>query len=83
MIVSVILNLFYSIVNFFANRLPTTGIPTDVTSGVTNFFNFVYDYNSLLPVNTIFYILGLTVVFWAIILGWDFFKWLIHLGRGN
>lgn len=83
MIPDLFINLFYHFVTFFVNLLPVASLSTTVTTGITTFFNNVYQFNGIFPIDTAITIIGLTLGLFGIVFLWDMVKWIIHLIRGN
>ena len=63
--------------------LPSSSLSSDVSSTLNTFFNQVYAWNVVFPFDTAFTVLGWTVIFWGLVLTWDFAKYILHLIRGN
>lgn len=83
MITSLLITLLINSANFVFGLLPTSGLPVAITTGLSNFLQYVYQFNGIFPIDTAFTLLGYTAIFWGIILLFDFGKWFIHLIRGN
>jgi len=83
MIVDLLIAILTTIVNFFVNLLPTSSLPTDVTSGVSTFFASAWQYNSIFPVDTLFTLLGVSMTIMSIIFLWRGINYVISLVRGN
>lgn len=83
MITGLFLTIFLGFLNFVFGLLPIASLNSAITSGLTSFVNYVYQYNVFFPVDTAIILIGYTALFWVLVFGFDFFKWLIHLIRGN
>ena len=83
MIISLLLSVFLSFVNFMIGLLPTTGLPAGIVSGVNGFFQYVYQFNGFFPIDMAITMIGYTAVFWGIIFAWDASHWIIRLIRGQ
>lgn len=83
MIIGLILTTFTSFVDFVLLLFPVGTLDTSVNTTVQNFFQYVYQFNDIFPVDTAFRILEWVAIFWVLIFLFDFLKWLIHLVRGN
>lgn len=83
MIIDALLGVILFLINFAILQLPIATLPTDVSSNLSAFFVNVSQFNSIFPVDTVFSLLGYTVAFWVIVFGWEFFRWILHLIRGN
>jgi len=83
MITGLLLLILLSFLNFILGLFPVASVDSTVTSGVTSFVNYVYQFNGFFPVDTAITLIGLTVSFWILVFAFDFLKWVIHLIRGN
>jgi len=83
MITSLLIQTLLIFFNFILGLLPTASLNSSITAGVTNFVNYVYQFNAFFPVDTAITLLSYTVAFWVIVFLWDFLKFLLHLIRGN
>jgi len=83
MITGLLLSIFLSFLNFVLGLLPTASLSSSITTGLTNFTSYVLQFNGFFPVDTAITLVGYAVAFWVLVFGFDFFKWLIHLIRGN
>lgn len=83
MIITILLRIYLAFISFLVGTLPTGGLPSGVSSGITGFFQYVYQFNNIFPIDTALTLLGFTAIFWGIIFSWDLVKWMIHLIRGN
>jgi len=83
MITTIFLTIFLSFINFVFGLLPTANLDGSIATGLTNFVNYVYQYNGFFPIDTAIQLVIWTAAFWIVVFAFDFFKWLIHLIRGN
>ena len=83
MIIGLLLSTILVFINFVFGLLPIADLPSGVITGINAFFASVYQFNSVFPIDTAITLLVFTAGFWAVIFLWDFFRWLIHLIRGN
>lgn len=83
MLLSGILNLIYGVVHWILSLLPKQGLPTDVLTGVHNFFASVYQFNGFFPVDTMFTLIKYAVYFWGLVLLWHIFNYFFRAARGN
>jgi len=83
MIIGFLLTIFLGFLNFVLGLFPTASLSTSITTGLTNFVNYIYQFNGFFPVDTAITLVGYAVAFWILVFTFDFFKWLIHLIRGN
>jgi hypothetical protein len=83
MIVGLFITIFLGLINVLLGFLPSTGYPESISFAIDNFMQSVYQFNGILPIDTLFVVLGYTAYFWlAIGLFWVV-RWVIHLLRGN
>jgi len=60
--------------------LPTSpGLPVDVTNALTYVISFARSFDWLFPINTLFTVLKLSILFWTAVLLFKMFRWLLHL----
>jgi len=83
MITSFFLTIFLNFLIFVLGLLPTANLDASVTSTLTNFVNYVMQFNGYFPIDTALTLLEWTVGFWLLVFAFDFFKWITHLVRGN
>jgi len=83
MITTLLLTVFLGFFNFIVALLPTTGLPAAVNTNVAAFFQSVYGYNHVFPIDTAITLIGYAAAFWVIILLWHILKFFVHLVRGN
>lgn len=78
MITGFFLQIFYILVAFFVNLLPTTAFPSGITNAITTVWYYVNSMSFLLPVSTLLQVLVLAMIFHGAILLWR----LAHLVGG-
>ncbi len=83
MITGLILTAILTFVNFIFGLLSGAAIATGVSDGIVAFFNYTYQFNNLLPIDTALQLLHYAADFWILVLGFEISKWIIHLLRGN
>jgi len=83
MITSLFLTIFLVFFNYILSLLPTGTLNSSITSGITAFFAYIFQFNAFFPIDTAIILVQYAVIFWLAIFTFDFFKWLIHLIRGN
>jgi len=83
MITSLILYVFSGFFQFFLSLLAGAVLAVGFQTQLQNFFQYVYQFNELFPIDTAFIILNYTVKFWLLVFAWQVLKFLIHLIRGN
>lgn len=83
MLPNILISIFYTFAHALLSVLPQTGFPTTVTDSINGFFSGVYAYNSIFPIDTVITVIGLCATFFALVLGFEIVKWIIHLVRGN
>jgi len=84
MILTFILNLFYVFINFVTGLLPNaSALPAAISNAFNYIFGFLWNFDNLVSVSTVFTILGLFIAFEAAVLLFDLVVWIIHLVRGK
>jgi len=83
MITGLLLSILLGFLNFILGLLPTATLDTSLSSGITSFVTYVYQFNGFFPIDTALKLVGYAVAFWLLVFSWDFFKWVVHLIRGN
>lgn len=83
MILTLIFSVFFGFVNFCLNLFPTATLNSSISTGLTNFVAYAYQFNTFFPIDTAITLLGYAVGFWTLVFLWDILQWLIHLVRGN
>jgi len=83
MILGLLITILLTFFNYIVGLLPTASLDSSVTSGITSFVNYIYQFNTFFPVDTAVLLLKYTAAFWLLVFTFDFFKWIIHLIRGN
>lgn len=83
MIITLILDIIYNFLNFVFGLLNSALTFTGLQSGLQAFFSWVLQFNSILPIDTAYRFIGYAIDFWLAVFIFDFFKWIIHLVRGN
>ena len=83
MITGLFLTAILTFINFVFGLLSGLAIATNVSDGIVNFINYTYQFNDFFPIDTALLVLKYTADFWILIFTFEFFKWLIHLIRGN
>ena len=83
MIITLILMIILTLINFLLARLPASNLPDGFTSAVHDFLQSGYQFNSFLPIDTAYMLLAWTATFWGMVGIWYIIKWVIHLFRGN
>lgn len=78
MITDAILGLFWIVMEFFVTLLPTSdGLPSQFETSLQNLFDVVWGFNEILPVDTLFAVLGIVVAFEAGVYIYRFVRWLL------
>jgi len=83
MITGLLLTILLTFLNFILGLLPTASLNSSITTNFNAFISYVYQFNSIFPVDTAIVLVQYTVAFWVLVFLFDFLKWLIHLIRGN
>lgn len=83
MITGLLLTIFLSFFNFVLSLLPIASLDSAITTNLTNFVNYVFQFNGYFPIDTAIQLVSYAVGFWVIVFTFDFFKYIIHLIRGN
>jgi len=76
MIVTFILTIGYNVYNGMISLLPVGSLPTGIASGMTTIGSYLFKFNALLPVSTLFQVLGAVVVFEAAIFLFRLLAWI-------
>jgi len=64
MITTALINIAYYVLNLLFSAFPTsTGFPADVQTAITTFGGYTAIINTLVPMSTLGYILGLVITF--------------------
>lgn len=83
MLVDLLLFAVLGLINFLIDLLPSSVFSSSINTHIVNGLAQVYQFDAFFPIDYAFILIGATIVFWGIILLWDFIKWVIHLIRGN
>ena len=83
MITGFFLSITVSFVGFLIGLLPYGEISTNFTSAINYVVGVLNTFNYLLPISTLFTVLGLVVAFDIALWFWQFSKWITRLIRGH
>jgi len=84
MIITLILNVFYVFIGFIISILPDAQIlPEAFATAFQWLFGLLWNFDSVVSVDTVITILGLSLAFQASILLFNLIVWIIHLIRGK
>jgi len=83
MITGFLLQIFYSLLYYFAAILPTVAFPTAITEAIQAIWYYINAVSFLLPVSTILTVLGLAMVFHSAILLWRLANYIAGYVRGK
>jgi len=83
MITGFLLQIFYSLLYFFAARLPAIAFPAAITGAIQTIWYYINAVSFLLPVSTILIVLGLAMVFHSVILVWRLGNYIAGYVRGK
>jgi len=78
MIITFLITLLSVFMQFLINILPTGSLPSGISAAITYFVSVMYRFNALLPVDTLFQVVGAFVVFEAGVFGFRFIQWIYH-----
>jgi len=82
MIITAILNLIYSLVNFLLSFLPIGNIPSGISDGISYIVGVMNTFNYFFPIGTLFAVLAITVTFELAVFVYHFSMWIYRLVRG-
>jgi len=83
MLITFLLDILFAFLNTIFGALAAVVSFVGLNAGISAFFAWVYQFNGFLPIDTAYRYIGYTVYFWLAVFLFDFFKWVIHLVRGN
>jgi hypothetical protein len=83
MIIGLLLTCIITFVNFIFGILAGMAYTFNVADEFVNLINYIYGFNSIFPIDTMLTLLTWSLRLWLVIGTFYFFKWLIHLLRGN
>jgi len=78
MIATFILNLVANFYSLLFEWLPTGSLPTGVASGVNTVVSYMYGWNALFPIDTLFQVLTAYIVVESAILLFDLIQWILR-----
>jgi len=58
--------------------LPSGSLPTGITTGLTTVISYMYKFNALLPIDTLFQVLTATLIFEGAFLLFDLMQWVLR-----
>lgn len=78
MIVTLILTILYSFLNFIVGVLPAGHLPTAITTAFAYFMGLLNSFSFFIPVDTLLQAAGVVLVFDGAMIVWYFVNWIIR-----
>jgi len=83
MIVTFFLIVGYNFYVFLLGFLPSGTLPSGITSAVSYFVSLMYRFNAVLPIDTLFQVVGAFVAFEAAVFLFNLLQWIYHQVWGS
>jgi len=78
MILTFILTAAYNVYAGLFELLPTGSLPSGVSTGMTKIITYMYGFNELFPVDTLFQVFTAFIVFETAMLLFDMIQWMMR-----
>jgi len=73
MIVGFLLTILLTFLNVILGLLPVATLDSAISTALTNFINYVYQFNAYFPIDTAIQLVKYSVAFWILVFSFDFF----------
>lgn len=84
MILDLVLLAILLLLKVIVSLLPSsTGVPSDVSTSITNIFSSAHSFDGILPVYELIVVLKYVLVFEAGVLLWKLINWVLNKTRGS
>lgn len=83
MITGLLLTIPFTIFYFIVGLLPTGALPTQVSTAFNAISSYMYSFNGIFPIDTLFTLLGYALILQATVLSWNFILLIANYFRGR
>lgn len=83
MIIDTLLQIFLFFIGGFINLLPTHTLNSGMIEDIQGLFESAFAFNSVLPIDTLFLVLTMSLTFAGAVFLWKTINYIISLIRGN